>query len=346
MAHAPSPAEHAHPCRGHRRRHGRPRRRPRAQPPRRPGHDRRARRAAEPAGARVRARPRAATSTCCSPAGSAAIERLLPGFSDELADPGRVPVVAPARPAVACRRPGGCSPSRGRGPTMMLSASRDLIEWVTRELVLDRLARSTCAPGSRSAAPGGRRRPGRGRRRRGPAVRHPASRPSGCVADLVVDASGRRSHGPRLAGGGRLRPARGGGHRRRPGLRHAAPTGAGPTTSAAGRRCFLQAAGTRLRPRMGGDVPHRGRPLDGHHGRHQRRRAAHRRGGVPRLRPGMRTPTLADAIERLEPLGPIVGVPAHREPAPALRGAARIVPTASWSSATPPAPSTPSTARA
>ena len=63
----------------------------------------------------------------------------------------------------------------------------------------------------------------------------------------------------------------------------AAPTGAAPTTWPDGRPCLLQPRAPGCTPH-GGAVPHRGRPLAGHRGGRQRRRPAHRRGGLPRLR--------------------------------------------------------------
>ena len=243
------------------------------------------------------------------PGGLAALERLLPGFGAELVASGAVRLDVP-RDVCWLTAAGWMRPFE-RDQRTMLSATRELIECVTRRLVLDTpqvIVRSGLeVTGLAVTEPAG---PGAGAGR----VRAVQVRPRGAaspeptesiVADLVVDASGRRSHAPDwLAAAGYDRPDESSVdadlayasriYRRRPG-------------DAGGRKAlFLQARPPHTR-RMGvlfpiegdrwmltvagtnGDVP----PTD--------------EDGLLAFARGLRAPTIADAIERLEPLSPIVG---------------------------------------
>ena len=235
------------------------------------------------------------------PGGLAAIEGLLPGFGDELVTRGAVPVVVP-RDLLWQSSAGWMRPQEGRGH-VVLSASRELIEAVTRDLVLDRSADRACAPGSRW-------RPWRVRdgrvagvdvRPRGAGAGEPTER---IVADLVVDSSGRRSKAPDwLEAAGFDRPEEEvidadlsyatRIYRRGPDdlngwaavLLQPKPPGCrrmGVMFPIEGDRWMVTIAGAN------GDVP----PTD--------------EDGFLAFATGMRTPLIGDAIERLEPLGPIV----------------------------------------
>jgi 2-polyprenyl-6-methoxyphenol hydroxylase-like FAD-dependent oxidoreductase len=80
------------------------------------------------------------------PGGLAALERLLPGFGAELVASGAVRVMAP-RDVCWLSAAGWMRPFDDE-PRMMLSASRDLIEWVTQRLVTTP-RRSSSDPGWR-----------------------------------------------------------------------------------------------------------------------------------------------------------------------------------------------------
>lgn len=246
------------------------------------------------------------------PGGLDALERLLPGFRSELLASGAVPLDVP-RDVCWLSAAGWMQPFPGE-QRLLLSATRDLIEWVTRQLVLDTpqiIVRSglevTGLAVTGPQADGGRTA-GTGRvravqvRPRGAASPEPTE---SIVADLVLDASGRRSHAPdwlEAAGYGRptestvdadlayaTRIYRRGaddaqGHRafflqaRPPHTRRMAVM-----FPIEGDRWMLTLAGTN------GDVP----PTD--------------EAGFLDFVRGLRSPVLADVVEGLEPLSPIVG---------------------------------------
>jgi 2-polyprenyl-6-methoxyphenol hydroxylase-like FAD-dependent oxidoreductase len=238
------------------------------------------------------------------PGGLAALERLLPGFGAELVASGAVRLDVP-RDICWLTAAGWMRPFEGEQRTM-LSASRELIEAVTRRLVLDTpqvIVRSGLEVTGLAvvAQPTGRVRAVQVRPR-GAATPGPTE---SIVADLVVDASGRRSHAPDwLAAAGYDRPAESSVdadlsyasriYRRRPG-------------DAGGRKAvFLQA-----RP------PHTGRmgvlfPIEGDR---WMLTIAGANGDIPPtdeagfgdFARGLRAPTIAEAVEGLEPLSPIVG---------------------------------------
>jgi 2-polyprenyl-6-methoxyphenol hydroxylase-like FAD-dependent oxidoreductase len=242
------------------------------------------------------------------PGGLAALERLLPGYGAELVAHGAVRLEAPRE--VAWLTAAGWMCPFDHEQRQVLSASRDLIEWVTRRLVLDTpqvIVRCglevTGLAVSDTGSP-----PSTGR------VRAVEVRPRGATtadptesirADLVVDASGRRSHTAAwLQAAGYMRPSETTVDAE---LAYASRIYRRGRDDLGGwKAVFLQAQPPYSR-RMGllfpierdrwmltvagtnGDVP----PTD-------------ERGLVEFAR-GMRAPTLADAIERLEPLTPIVG---------------------------------------
>ena len=244
------------------------------------------------------------------PGGLAALERLLPGFGAELVASGAVKVTAP-RDVCWLSAAGWMRPFDDE-PRLMLSASRDLIEWVTRRLVTDTpqvIVRSgleatgliVAEPSSGGAGVG---------RVRGIGVRpRSATNPEpteSIVADLVVDASGRRSHAPDwLAAAGYERPeetivdAE---------LAYATRLyrRSGDDDAGGWKAVFLQA-----RP------PHSRRmavlfPIEGDR---WMLTVAGTNGEVPptdeqgflEFTQGMRSPAIADIIDRLEPVAPIVG---------------------------------------
>jgi 2-polyprenyl-6-methoxyphenol hydroxylase-like FAD-dependent oxidoreductase len=242
------------------------------------------------------------------PGGLAALERLLPGFGAELVASGGVRLDVP-RDICWLTAAGWMRPFDG-GRLTMLSATRELIESVTRRLVLDTpqvIVRSGLEVTGLAVTepPDGSTGAGRVRavevRPRGAATPEPTE---SIVADLVVDASGRRSHAPDwLAAAGYDRPAESSIdadlayatriYRRRPGDaggRKAVFLQARPPHSRRmgvlfpieGDRWMLTIAGTN------GDVP----PTD--------------EDGFLAFARGMRAPTLAEAVEPLEPLSPIV----------------------------------------
>jgi flavin-dependent dehydrogenase len=242
---------------------------------------------------------RSGTSPCrhvhlVRPGALAAIERLLPGFEAELVASGAVRIETP----------------RDLGDQrVVLSATRDLVEWVTRRLVLETpqiIVRSGLeVTGLAVTEPPG---PGAGRVRgvevwpRGAATAGPTE---SIVAELVVDASGRRSQAPDwLTAAGYEWPAE-----------SSVDAGVSYATRIY-RRCGGDAGGPRalfLQPRppetrrMGvlvpiendrwmltvaganGDVP----PTDEH--------------GFGEFLRGLRAPKIAEAVDGLEPLSPIVG---------------------------------------
>jgi 2-polyprenyl-6-methoxyphenol hydroxylase-like FAD-dependent oxidoreductase len=243
------------------------------------------------------------------PGGLAALERLLPGFGAELVASGAVRVMAP-RDVCWLSAAGWMRPFDDE-PRMMLSASRDLIEWVTQRLVTDTpqvIVRSGLeVTGLVVAEPstGGGDPWVRGIQVRPRAATSPEPTES-IVADLVVDASGRRSHAPDwLAAAGYERPDettvdaelayatrlyRRSGDDDAGGWKAVFLQARPPHTRRMavlfpieGDRWMLTVAGTN------GDVP----PTD-------------ERGFLEFTR-GLRAPTIADIIDRLEPVSPIVG---------------------------------------
>jgi 2-polyprenyl-6-methoxyphenol hydroxylase-like FAD-dependent oxidoreductase len=234
------------------------------------------------------------------PGGLAAIEHLLPGFHDELMTRGAVPVVVP-RDLLWMSRAGWMRPQTGAGH-VILSASRDLIESVTRDLVLARspIALRTGTEIADLAVRDGRV-VGVDVRPRGAAPGEPTER---LVADLVVDASGRRSKAPDwLEAAGYDRPEE---EVIDADLAYASRTyRRGPDDLAGWRAMLLQprAPGCRrmavLFPIEGdrwlvtlaganGDAP----PTDEE--------------GFLAFAGGLRSPALVDALDRLEPASPIV----------------------------------------
>ena len=234
------------------------------------------------------------------PGGLAAIESLLPGFREQLLAHGAVPVVVP-RDLLWMSRAGWMQPQAGAGH-VILSASRDLIEWVTRDLVL---ARSAIGLRTGTEVAGLAVRDGRvvglDVRPRGAAPGEPTER---LVADLVVDASGRRSRAPDwLEAAGYDRPEE---EVIDADLAYASRTyRRGPDDLAGWQALMLQPQapdcsrmavmfpieGDRWLVTVAGangDVP----PTDEE--------------GFLAFAAGLRTPALVDAIDRLEPLSPIV----------------------------------------
>jgi 2-polyprenyl-6-methoxyphenol hydroxylase-like FAD-dependent oxidoreductase len=240
------------------------------------------------------------------PGGLAALERLLPGFGAELVASGAVRLDVP-RDVCWLSAAGWMRPFE-RDQRTMLSATRDLIECVTRRLVLDTpqvIVRSGLeVTGLAVTQPSGGDT-GRVRavqvRPRAAATPEPTE---SIVADLVVDASGRRSPAPDwLAAAGYDRPAESSVdaglayasriYRRRPGdaggwkalflqARPPHTRRTGVLFPIEGDRWMLTLGGTN------GDVP----PTD--------------EDGFDDFARGLRAPAIAHAIERLEPLSPIV----------------------------------------
>jgi 2-polyprenyl-6-methoxyphenol hydroxylase-like FAD-dependent oxidoreductase len=235
------------------------------------------------------------------PGGLAALDRLLPGFGDRLRDQGAVPIVAPHE--VLWLTAAGWMQPHPRGGRTLLAASRDLIEHVTRERALagsPLTLRTGVEVGGLEVEAG--RVVGVGLRPRGAAPHEPAER---LRADIVVDASGRRSHAPDwLAAAGFERPRESHvdanlayatrTYRRGPDdlrgwgaiflqARPPHTTRMGVMFPIEGDRWMLTMAGTN------GDVP----PTDEE--------------GFLAFARGMRSPALADVVERLEPLSPITG---------------------------------------
>ena len=235
------------------------------------------------------------------PGGLQALERLLPGFSDALLARGATAVAAPG--GILWQSAAGWVRPQPSGDGTMLSASRDLIEWVARQLVLDRsaIALRTGTEVAALAIDDGRV-VGVDLRERGAAPGEPTER---LAADLVVDASGRRSPAPDwLSAAGYDRPAEA---YVDADLAYATRIyRRGPDDLGGWQGIFLQAKAPES-TRMGvlfpieddrwmvtiaginGDVP----PTDD--------------AGFLAFARGMRSPAIADAIEHLEPLGPILG---------------------------------------
>ena len=245
------------------------------------------------------ARPKVATSTPCSPAAWPPSSTCCRASRTSSCARGAVPVVVP-RDLLWMSRAGWMRPQDGAGH-VILSASRDLIEWVTRDLVLARspIALRTGTEVADLAIRDGRRRRRRAASRGGTrrAERAPRGRPRGRRQRPAFE-------GARLAGGGRVRPARGGvidadlayasrTYRRGPDdlagwqamlLQPRAP---GCTRMAVmfpieGDRWMVTVAGAN------GDVP----PTDDE--------------GFLAFAGGLRSPALVDALDRLEPASPIV----------------------------------------
>jgi 2-polyprenyl-6-methoxyphenol hydroxylase-like FAD-dependent oxidoreductase len=243
--------------------------------------------------------------------GLAALERLLPGFGAELVVRGAVRLDVPRD--VCWLSAAGWMPPLDRPQRPMLSATRDLIESVTRRLVLETpqvIVRSGLEVVGlildRDARTGGRHRRGAVR---GVEVRARAAGTTGAIeriaADLVVDASGRRSPAPTwlaAAGYGRPRESTVDAdlayatrlYRRTPGdaggwkavFLQARPPHTlrmGVLFPIEGDRWMLTLAGAN------GDVP----PTD--------------EVGFLAFARGMRVPTISNAIADLEPVTPIVG---------------------------------------
>ena len=244
------------------------------------------------------------------PGGLAALERLMPGVGAELVASGAVRIMAPRD--VCWLSAAGWMRPFDYEPRTLLSASRDLIEWVTRRLVTDTpqvIVRSgleviglVVTEPSKSGAGGPRVR---GIQVRPRAATSPEPTES-IVADLVVDASGRRSHAPDwLAAAGYERPAettvdaelayatriyRRSGDDDTGSWKAVFLQARPPYTRRMavlfpieGDRWMLTVAGTN------GDVP----PTDER--------------GFLEFTQGLRAPEIADIIDRLEPLSPIVG---------------------------------------
>ena len=263
--------------------------------------------------------------------------RLLPGFGAELVARGAVKVTAP-RDVCWLSAAGWMRPFDGQPPTM-LSASRDLIE--TRPTPGDAVRPALGGPalelGLRGRRPGGRRRSRVGVQFRDGARRREP--PESIVADLVIDASGRRSHAPDW-----LAEAGTSGReivRRRFRLR-TRTTGGPTTTPAAGRPCSSRPS--RRTATAWRDLPHRGRPLDADLAGTNGDVPPTDEAGFPAFAWALRSPVIADVIERLEPLSPIAGY-RHTTTGGATTSSCAGR-TGSWWWAMPPVPSTPSTPRA
>jgi 2-polyprenyl-6-methoxyphenol hydroxylase-like FAD-dependent oxidoreductase len=235
------------------------------------------------------------------PGGLASLERLLPGFGDALTARGAVPVALP-RDLLWLSTAGWMQP-HPTGDMALLAASRDLIESVTREMVLARapIALRTGVEVRALAVRDGRVT-GVDLLPRGAAPSEPTER---LVADLVVDASGRRSKAPEwLEAAGFERPREESIdadlayatrlYRRGPDdldgwkamfLQPKAPdrTRMAVLFPQEDDRWILTIAGTN------GDIP----PTD--------------EAGFHAFARGMRSPVLGDVLDRLEPLSPIIG---------------------------------------
>ena len=234
------------------------------------------------------------------PGGLAAIEQPAARLPEPAPGPGRRPGRGPPRPAVDVGA-GWMQPQAGAGHVIM-SASRDLIEWVTRDLVL---ARSSIGLRTGTEVAGLAVRDGRvvglDVRPRGAAPGEPTER---LVADLVVDASGRRSRAPDwLEAAGYDRPEE---EVIDADLAYASRTYRRGPDDLAGWQAMM------LQPR----APDCGRmavmfPIEGDRWLVT---VAGANGDVPptdeegflAFAAGLRTPALVDAIDRLEPLSPIV----------------------------------------
>ena len=235
------------------------------------------------------------------PGGLMALERLLPGFADELLARGATAVAAPG--GILWHSAAGWVKPQPATRASLLSASRDLIEWVTRDLVLERTpldVRTGIEVAGLAVEDG--RVVGVDVRDRGAASDEPTER---VVADLVIDASGRRSHAPDwLEAAGYARPEE---DLVDADLAYATRTyHRGPDDLGGWQGIFLQARAPET-TRMGvmfpiegdrwmvtlaginGDTP----PTDDE--------------GYLAFARGMRSRAIAEAIEHLEPAGPIIG---------------------------------------
>jgi 2-polyprenyl-6-methoxyphenol hydroxylase-like FAD-dependent oxidoreductase len=237
------------------------------------------------------------------PGGLAALDRLIPGFRSELVAAGAVSLTVP-RDVLWMSAAGWMQPFPGRGRTMV-SGSRELIELVARRMVLADPG-ITVRPGVEVAALAveSGRVVGVDVRPRGSAPSEPAS--DWVSGELVVDASGRRSSAPEwLAAAGYDRPAetvvdatlaystriyRRTGDELVPGYRAVFLQARPPHTTRMavmfpieGDRWMLTLAGT------SGDLP----PTD--------------EAGFLDFARGLRSPVVADAIERLDPVSPVAG---------------------------------------
>jgi len=236
------------------------------------------------------------------PGGLAALERLLPGLETALVGAGGIPVGVFGE--FAWMSPAGWMRPFDSPDRTLVSASRELIEYVTREMVLA-LGEVTVRSGVEVTGLGveAGRIVGVDVRPRGAAPEEPTER---VAANLVVDASGRRSAGPDwLAAAGYDRPEesrvdaelayasrtyRRVGDELLPGykamfLQADAPrtTRMGVLVPIEGDRWLLTVAGTN------GDLP----PTD--------------EDGFRKFTRGMRSPLMADLVEEMEPLSAIVG---------------------------------------
>lgn len=245
--------------------------------------------------------PQARHTHVLQPGGLAALESLLPGFGDALTAQGAVPVAIP-RDVLWLSTAGWMQP-HATGDMTMLAASRDLIETVTRDMVLARraIALRTGIEVKALAVRDGRV-VGVDVQPRGAAPGEPSER---LVADLVIDASGRRSKAPDwLEAAGYERPRE---ETIDADLAYATRTYRRGRDDLGGwRAMFLQPRAphhTRMAVLFpqeddrwiltiagaNGDVP----PTD--------------EAGFLAFARGMRSPVLADAIERLEAISPIIG---------------------------------------
>lgn len=236
------------------------------------------------------------------PGGLAALERLIPGLDDELVARGAASLTVP-RDVLWMSAAGWMTPFTGHRRTMV-SASRDLIEYTARRRVVAQRGvsvRSGVEVAGLAVDAG--RVVGVHLRARGAAPGEPCER---LAADLVIDASGRRSPAPDwLADAGYARPREtvidadlayaSRTYRRTddelvPGYRSCFLQAQPPHTTKMGAifpieggRWMLTLAGTN------GDLP----PTD--------------EAGFAAFARALRSPVIADAIERLESLSPITG---------------------------------------
>jgi 2-polyprenyl-6-methoxyphenol hydroxylase-like FAD-dependent oxidoreductase len=240
------------------------------------------------------------------PGGLGAIERLLPGFGAELVAHGAVRLELP-REICWMSSAGWMQPFDDR-TRLLLSASRDLIEWVTRCRVLT-TPQVIMRTGLQVAGLVYDGSPGNGAVVRGIDVRPRAAGSGAPVerieADLVIDASGRRSPAPAwLEAAGYGRPAE---TTVDADLAYATRTYRRSAGDVDGWKCvFLQARPPHT-SRMAVMFPIEGDrwmvTLAGANGDHP---PTDEEGFLAFAR-GLRAPTVADALERLEPLTPIVG---------------------------------------
>jgi 2-polyprenyl-6-methoxyphenol hydroxylase-like FAD-dependent oxidoreductase len=245
------------------------------------------------------------------PGGLPALDRLVPGLRDDLVAHGAVTLTAP-RDVLWLSAAGWMTPVAGRGRTLV-AASRELIEHVTRRRVLaDPAVRVRTGVEVAGLAVDAGTIVGVDLRPRGAAPGEPTER---LGADLMVDASGRRSRAPEwLAAAGYERPVEtvvDAGVATASRMYRRAPR----DTVAGHRAVWIQARAPHTR-RTGvmlpveddrwlltlagadGDMP----PTD--------------EDGFLAFARGLRSPVLAAALSRLEPVSPITG---HRKHADRLR---------------------------